>query len=110
MKKKINCTKFSKKSLFLFYTLIKRARDIKNKKKITIMFLNYFKLFKIMFLKNFKIIKQNTNRIYTKNEIDPVFFIKINYYIYLSSIYVIYKLLLVLNKNYIYVIDKKKSN
>lgn len=74
------------------------------------MFLNYFKLFKIMFLKNFKIIKQNTNRIYTKNEIDPVFFIKINYYIYLSSIYAIYKLLLVLNKNYIYVIDKKKSN
>lgn len=115
MKKKKNYIKIPTKSLFLYYVLNRRNRDIKNKKKYIYFFLNYFSLFKVFFLKIFKntqynklIIKYNyateDNIIITKN----IFLI--NFYIFVLKIYNLYLLLVILNKNNLLLVKKKPSN
>lgn len=138
MKKRINFIKISQKSLYFFYILNKRNKDIKNKKKITFFFLKYLRFFKFIFLKNhlnflkYLNLKNNLNfnfvglhkevnltykynKQYVKykmkvEEVNSFTDLNLNFYIYLNNIYYLKKLLLVLNKNYMLLVKKKPIN
>lgn len=140
MKRKINYIKISPKSLNVFYILNKRNKDIRSKTKITNCLINQFSFFKLNVLRSYLQLNYyfnnnkplnstlvglykevNLNVKYAKIEPEYKYVLNFNFnhslslreldlYIYMSQIINLYNLLIILNKNYIHVVTKKKTN